>query len=70
MRQYISFDPKQGYPASPTTSYECTRCGATVPSIPGPQDPYECTCRNIRIDVDAGRVSVDDHGHMKAFRNA
>ncbi|MBK6517934.1 MAG: hypothetical protein IPG04_28395 [Polyangiaceae bacterium] len=68
MRQYITFDPKKGYPAAPDIAYECTACGGVVSSMPTYDEPWMCTCRNVRVDGDAGRVSVDDHAKMKAFR--
>ena len=58
-RTVIQFDPKQGYPAGSKIEYKCLRCGDTLPSVPS--IPVQCSCRNVRIDVDAGRVSVDDH---------
>jgi hypothetical protein len=66
--QYISFDPKQGYPAGKNIAYECLICGKTVSSMPANDEPWECTCRNIVVDGDAGRVSVKDDTKMKAFR--
>ncbi|NUP11309.1 MAG: hypothetical protein HOW73_35125 [Polyangiaceae bacterium] len=67
MRQYIAFDPKQGYPAAKNIAYECLICGGVVSSMPGNDENWECSCRNIRVDGDAGRVSVRDHDKMKAF---
>ncbi len=68
-RSYITFDPSQGYPTGKDVRYECTRCGGVVSSLPSYTEPWECSCRNVRVDADAGRVSVDDHTHMKAFRD-
>lgn len=68
MKQYLTFDPKRGYPAGADIAYECTRCGGVVSSMPTYDEPWTCDCKNIRVDGDAGRVSVDDHDKMKAFR--
>ena len=68
MTQYIAFDPKQGYPAAKDIAYECLQCGDVVSSIPGNDEPWVCTCKNVRVDPDAGRVSVRDDSKMKAFR--
>lgn len=67
-RDYIDFDPARGYPAGRDIAYECLACGGTVSSMPSSEEPWTCTCRNVRVDGDAGRVSVDDHARMRAFR--
>lgn len=64
----MAFDPAAGYPAGASIEYECTRCGATVPSQPANADA--CSCRNIVVDGDAGRVSVQDHAAMRVYRIA
>lgn len=68
--QYIQFDPKDGYPTGKDVAYECTNCGGVVSSIPGNDEPWRCTCGNIKVDADAGRVSVRDHSKMRAFRRS
>lgn len=64
-RAYITFDPSQGYPAGPGIFYECLRCGGVLESmgIPG-----ECSCDNVVVDPDAGRVMVREKDKMRAFR--
>lgn len=54
----VSFDPARGYPVSGDLHYECLGCQQRVPSLP--HDSVGCTCGNLFIDVDAGRVSVKD----------
>ena len=68
MKQYIDFDPKQGYPAGKTIVYECLACGGTVSSMPSYQEPWACTCGNVSVDGDAGRVSVTNAAQLRAFR--
>lgn len=67
MARPIAFDPKAGYPAGPRIRYECGACGAGVPSMPGPDDPWRCTCGNVNVDGDAGRVSVKDHAELSVI---
>jgi len=64
-RAYITFDPKQGYPAALDIAYECLVCGGVLDSM---GDAGECKCDNISVDPDAGRVFVRDSTRMKAFR--
>jgi len=64
-RRYMSFDPRVGYPAGSRLFYECRRCGEVLPSQPN--DSEHCKCRNIMIDVDYGRFSVEDPTHVRLF---
>jgi hypothetical protein len=64
-KQYIPVDLNQGYPAGDEIYYECGICGDDVPSIPA--HAVACRCRNIIVDVDAGRVSVKDPSKFRAF---
>ena len=65
-RSYIMFDSTEGYPASKSIYYECGLCGEYIPSRP--ERSLRCKCGNIIIDADAGRVSVKDGEHFKAFK--
>ena len=65
MRRYIDFDPTKGYPAGKTLFYECLRCGTSIPSRPAASTG--CPCSNLVIDIDYGRVSVDDHSLMRIY---
>lgn len=67
-RSYLNFDPVAGYPAGPDIFYECSKCGGVIPSEP--KDGIGCSCRNIFIDVDAGRVSIRDDSMMKIFKES
>jgi len=64
-RRYVDFDPKRGYPAGASLYFECGRCGSVLKSLP--EDSVVCSCGNIAIDVDYGRVSVKEHGEFKVF---
>jgi len=64
-RNYYHFDPSKGYPAGSNLYYECLRCGDTVPSLPN--DSIHCSCRNIMIDADYGRIKIQDHSKAKLF---
>jgi hypothetical protein len=67
-REYHSFDPSSGYPASKSLSYECLKCGDVVPSLP--DDSVHCTCRNIMIDADYGRIKIQEPSKVKLFSEA
>jgi hypothetical protein len=70
LKRYIDFDPKQGYPAGKDITYECLACNATVSSLPTNDEPWTCTCRNVRVDGDAGRVSVTNDAQLRAFTSS
>ena len=65
-REYLDFDSSSGYPASKEMWYECSKCGDTVESYP--DDSTHCTCRNIMIDADYGRIVIQDHSKVKLFK--
>ena len=64
-RTYHSLDVATGYPAGESMFYECLRCGDVVPSLP--DDSMCCRCRNIMIDVDYGRIRIEDPGRARLF---
>lgn len=65
-RRYLTIQALFGYPAAADIFYECGNCGDAIPSRPA--NAAACTCRNIVVDADAGRVSVRDKSKFKAFR--
>lgn len=69
-RARVDFDPNRGWPVGEHLWLECARCGVSVPSQPGPDDAWACGCRNLRIDADAGRISVDVPGSVSLLRDA
>jgi hypothetical protein len=64
-RTYYSFNPQSGYPAGKDLYYECLRCGDVIHSLP--IESMMCSCRNIAIDIEYGRVSIKDHSMVKTF---
>jgi hypothetical protein len=64
-REYHTFDPANGYPAANGLYYECLRCGDVVSSRP--PDSTHCKCRNIMLDVDYGRLEIEDHSKVQLF---
>lgn len=64
-RKYKDFDSRKGYPATRGLFYECTRCGEVIAALP--DDNVRCKCRNISIDIDYGRINVEDPSHVKLF---
>lgn len=54
-----------GYPTGEDIKYFCEKCGTLLPSFP---DKFTaCACGNIKIDVDGGRISVQDHSAFKVL---
>lgn len=64
-RRYIQIDWSKGVAAGDNLYYECLRCAESIPSLP--VDSVACSCENIAIDVDCGRVHVDEPGQLRAF---
>jgi hypothetical protein len=65
-REYLEYDPKQGWPAGADLFYECQRCKKILRSTP---DINEwCECFNICIDIDAGRLAAKDESLVKLIR--
>jgi len=64
-KKYIQFDPNEGYPIGDDLFYECLHCGEVVPS--SPSESTHCECRNIMIDIDYGRIKIQDHSLVKLY---
>lgn len=64
-KKYLNIDPARGYPAGDTIRYECLVCGDTLMSIP--PHAVACKCRNVIVDVDAGRVTVKNATKFRAY---
>lgn len=62
-RQYL--DISKGLPSGETIYYECLLCGDILPSIS--EHGAACQCRNVIIDVYAGRVALKDANNLRAF---
>lgn len=68
MRTFEPCDPRLGTPAGPCIVYGCNVCGAEVRSIPSHRERWSCTCGNVRVDPDAGRLSVRDQARLEVHR--
>lgn len=64
-KQYLDAGLARGFPAGEAIRYECLLCGDTLPSIP--KHPIACKCRNVIVDIDAGRVAVKDRESFRAY---
>ncbi len=64
-RKYYSFDHSKGYPAKNDLYYECLKCNDIILSLP--KDSISCSCKNISIDIDYGRISIKDSKQIKLF---
>lgn len=64
-KNYLPIDPVRGYPAGDSIIYECLSCGDTLQSIPS--HAVACKCRNVIVDVDAGRVTVKDANKFRVY---
>lgn len=65
LRQYLSFDSSRGYPAGPGLFYECINCGDVIASLPA--ESQCCSCGNLVVDVDFGRLLFRDPTKGKLF---
>lgn len=50
------FNPQASNPIGPGIFYECRSCGDRLDS--GASHAIACRCRNLILDIDAGRISV------------
>lgn len=66
MEKYFSLDHSAGYPKEPSIWFEFAVCGGKLPS--DPPSSIACKCRNIIVDVDAGRVAVKDRSSMRGLK--
>jgi hypothetical protein len=64
-RRYLEIDDSKGYPAGDAIRYECLACGDTLLSLP--EHAVACKCRNLILDVEAGRFSVKDATKFRAY---
>jgi hypothetical protein len=59
-------DFSRGYPADPTFFFRCLACGEFVCSIP--KQNHSCSCKNVRIDCDAGRISIESNDKAVVYQ--
>jgi len=65
MRKYINFDHSKECPSRENLYYECIKCADVIPSKPGKN--MRCTCHNIMIDWDAGKLAILDYNLVRLF---
>jgi hypothetical protein len=63
---YLTFDPSLGFPTGKYLFYECGICGDVIPSRP--EHSVTCSCNNLAIDADAGRLSCKDQSKLRLFK--
>ena len=63
--KYLDVGTAKGIPAGEGISYECLSCGTVL--LSNPENSAACKCRNVIIDVDAGRVAVKSLENFRAF---
>lgn len=64
-KKYLPWNPTQYNPAGENLYYECAKCGDSTPSLA--KTFFVCTCGNLAIDVDWGRLVVRDPGTARLF---
>jgi len=65
-KRYIDCDPAARYPRGVGIYYECQKCQAILDSMS--RENLSCTCFNIVIDVDAGRLGIQDDSLVRVVR--
>lgn len=53
-------------PASNDIFFQCQRCWDVIPSLPA--DSLYCSCKNVSVDVDAGRAGARDESLMRVLQ--
>lgn len=69
--QSIEFDETKGYPYGMDLFYECQICQRIVPSLPDKKNrdtEVECSCGNLIVDADAGRLYVSKPNSVKLYK--
>lgn len=64
-KEYLPSSIAKKFPAGPDIYYECLVCGENVSSMP--KHSIACKCRNIIVDVDAGRLAVKNLESFEAY---
>jgi len=68
IRSYLRLNSAEGLPAGRGIWFECECCGDSLPSQP--EHAIACSCRNVVVDADAGRVAVKDHSKLRAYETS
>lgn len=56
---------REALPASDKIFYQCLRCWDILPSLP--EDNLYCACKNVSIDIDAGRAGANDETLLRVL---
>lgn len=64
-KKYHLFDHQKGYPSAEGYYYECLICRDIIPSKSA--NSIHCSCRNIMLDADYGRLVIRDNKKIKFF---
>ena len=65
MRNYLTLIPKQSIPTGPNLFLECGLCGSCVRLTM--KQNTRCSCQNVRLDAEAGRIAIGDWNNVKLF---
>lgn len=67
-KEYIDFNPTEGFPQGDDLFYECRSCKVEIPSRPA--ENLCCKCFNVFYDVDEGKFTVQDTSQLALFRKS
>lgn len=64
--EQVVHDFTKGYPKEPDLFYQCLICNDILPSSPA--ESVSCMCDNLAIDVEWGRLAVNDKTKVRLLR--
>jgi hypothetical protein len=67
LRKYIKPNFSNGYPSAKDIFYECKVCDDVI--ISNPTKSLQCSCHNIIIDADYGRMVIKDESMVRVFES-
>ena len=65
-KEYIDFNPTEGYPQGDDLFYECLSCQVEIPS--SSTENLCCKCFNVFYDEDEDKFNVQDTSKIALFR--
>ena len=68
MKNYLQFDPGDGYPVAWNIFYECLKCGKVIASKP--INSLSCTCQNISVNIASGQILIKDDASLRIFKES
>ncbi len=69
--EQVGFDETTGYPFGNDLFYECQFCRQLIQAYPDKADrdkAFECSCKNLIIDADAGRIFISKPNSTKLYK--